>query len=238
MRESLRILGPETSAVLKGSTEIRAERLTHRIGKDAIQRLTATATLKEAQGAVSALQVVVAKTYGAVLYKSTGRVVPGLEDDLGLTDYFLQQRISKEELRIWLEEAQTREFSHTPYAPLPSKAQAVALFKEVRARLQSQTRAAEEAQQAVQQRLALPEKPMSVQSARNAVEFGVCRMLPEQDRRRICELLTWEELGEEMQRYFFTLLSENKQSEIKRVADKQQRKQMTAQAHKQFREKL
>lgn len=207
-----------------------------RFGKNAIERLTAHATRKEVQGALSALQVVVAKTFAAVLYKSTGREIPGLQDDLGLTEYFLQQQITREELQVWLEEAQATEFAHTAYSPLPSKAQAVALFRRVREKLFDRYRTAEEIRDSMMSAPALPAKQFTRATAMHAVEFGICRMLPDRDRRRICELLEWEELGEEMQRYFFTILTDEKQREIRRVQDKEQRKRLTALEHKRFRE--
>lgn len=228
---------PATSTGSKGSLQARRAEFEMRFGKNAIERLTAHATRKEVQGALSALQVVVAKTFAAVLYKSTGRELPGLQDDLGLTEYFLQQQITREELQVWLEEAQATEFAHTAYSPLPSKAQAVALFRRVREKLFDRSRAAEEIRESMMSAPALPAKQFTRAAALHAVEFGVCGMLTEEHRQRICELLEWEELGEEMQRYFFSILPEAKRREILTGDDRKRRKAETAKEHEKWRRK-
>ena len=223
----------ETSKGSKGySLELRLLEQRGYSGNEAINALTEAAKLEEVQAVMSALQLVMAKTYAKVLHKETGKAIPGLQDDIGISNEMICKKITRAELEEWGRQAQTTEFQHTAYSPLPSKPQAISLFQQVRAKLFTASRAA----LSLRYPPTLPEatgpQPMTVRAARVAVELGFFRLMNAEQREQVFKLSGWANLTKEAKLYFFSKLTMAKREEILREQDKQKREKLTAEEYR------
>ncbi len=194
----------------------------------AINALTEAAKLEEVQAVMSALQLVMAKTYAKVLHKETGRTIPGLQDDLGISGDLVLEGITRAELEEFGHQAQTTEFQHTAYSPLPSKAQAISLFRQVRAKLFASSRAA----LTLRYPPVLPDTTgpptMTMRAARVALELGFFKLMSGEQREDVFRMVGWADLTKEAKLYFFSKLPYEKREEIMKEQDKQKREKLTA----------
>ncbi|UZJ39977.1 hypothetical protein OO185_02430 [Prosthecochloris sp. SCSIO W1102] len=194
----------------------------------AINTLTEAAKLEEVQAVLSALQLVMAKTYAKVLHKETGKSIPGLQDDLGISSMLVSEGITRAELEEFGQQAQATMFQHTAYSPLPSKPQALFLFQQVRAKLFTVSRAA----LSLRYPPSLPEstrlQPMTIRSSRVALELGFFKLMTAEQREEVFNLVGWGDLPKHAKLYFFLKLPNGKREEIMKEQDKQQREKLTA----------
>jgi len=201
----------------------------------AIHALTAAANLKEVQTVMSALQLVTAKTYAKVLHKETGKEIQGLQDDLGIASMLVMEGITHAELEEFSKQAQSTIFRHTAYSPLPSKAQALDLFRQVRAKLFTASSAALTlCYPPVLQEPKKEPQPMTARAARTVLELGFFKMMPAEHRIEVFNLVAWEELPKNAKHYFFMQLPNGKRKEIMKEQDKQKREKQTADEYRKI----
>lgn len=222
-------MGLETSKGSKGySPELKLLEQRGYNNESAINALTGAAKLEEVQTVMSALQLVVAKTYAKVLHKETGRTVSGLQDDLGISEMLVRERITCAELEEFGRLSQVEEFRHTAYSPLPSKQQAYYLFKQIRAKLFSASRAA----LTLRFPPALPEsagsQPMTPKAARVALDLGFFPLMGVDQRKEVFRLVGWADLPIKVKHCFYWDLPYEKRAEIMKEQDIQKREKQTA----------
>ena len=190
---------------------------------DAIQKATGLLTCAEdveIERAIRTLQLIKGKTYAKALLKENGKILNEISFDIGISLMLLKHRITKAELELWYDEAERKKFEGHIFQPLPDKADAWALFQNVRNKLSPLSFAAQELFESRNKALQPPMANRITRSAaKTALELGMWRLLTTEQKREVFSQLEWGELPRQLKLEFFDMLPSEAKQEIINLPD-------------------